>query len=399
MIKCKFRSFDVKEGDCCAVRLIDDTEQLEYNIITDCRCFTSEVEQYIGETFKNNIDLLIITHIDNDHIVGVKQMLENKNLKIGHILYNSYRRKPDIDTKKLNDRQLGFLKEIRDYFPKEMDVIGYRLIDAEKARLLCETILANRDWTRVWNIDYVTLETEPLPLVKDEKYFGRIVFLSPDEESLNEVDKMIKEAFYDAVMIPLEENLNNIEEVYEIMGRLVDINKREPNEENVDSESVKKDADYFRNKGKGKYNIDTNPKNKASIAYIIESGNHKIAMLGDSPWNKVLEGINKWYKEAPKPIVCDVIKISHHGSERSSSKVLFENLISNTYYIPGYIKNSASKDAIIGMISNATGPEGVRKIIFSRSTEVSKELVNLPEGVKADLNINISIDSSEHDIF
>ncbi|MFX7845423.1 hypothetical protein ABTK14_24500, partial [Acinetobacter baumannii] len=62
----------------------------------DCGKFTAEVNEFICNRFNNTIDYLIVTHIDNDHIVGLIEMLsKNVDLEISQIIYNCYQRIPN----------------------------------------------------------------------------------------------------------------------------------------------------------------------------------------------------------------------------------------------------------------------------------------------------------------
>lgn len=68
-----FRTFNVGAGDCITLLLKDNNKEL--HIMVDCGSYTPEVNEYIVHDFHCHIDYLIVSHIDNDHILGLISML------------------------------------------------------------------------------------------------------------------------------------------------------------------------------------------------------------------------------------------------------------------------------------------------------------------------------------
>lgn len=77
--------------------------------------------------------------------------------------------------------------------------------------------------------------------------------------------------------------------------------------------------------------IDDSPINGSSISFIIEYKNKKLLFLGDSHENVVFEKLNN-LKENNYKLDFDLVKISHHGSYRNTSKRLIE-LFNSRYYL------------------------------------------------------------------
>ena len=74
-------------GDCVFMRLIKD--DATFSIMIDCGKYTPEINLFIKEKLHKHIDLLIVTHIDDDHINGVCEMLiAMPEITIGKIFYN-----------------------------------------------------------------------------------------------------------------------------------------------------------------------------------------------------------------------------------------------------------------------------------------------------------------------
>lgn len=59
-------------------------------MMIDCHVFTSEIKDIVTDTLKCHLDYLVVTHIDNDHIDGICNMLyQMPELKIDHIIFNN----------------------------------------------------------------------------------------------------------------------------------------------------------------------------------------------------------------------------------------------------------------------------------------------------------------------
>ena len=122
-MKCYFRSFDVGIGDCNVIRLVDGEQQ--YSIMIDCGQFTAPVKTYVETVLHNHINILIATHIDGDHIVGLAKMLrELPELQIDSIWYNVYRRQNKDDAVEMTEQQKAVLEWVKKELPVEFDAIN-----------------------------------------------------------------------------------------------------------------------------------------------------------------------------------------------------------------------------------------------------------------------------------
>lgn len=62
----------------------------------------SPIQQYVSNKLGKSIDVLIVTHIENGHIEGMKTMLKDPDIKVGRILFNCYQRYVPGVQRKLN---------------------------------------------------------------------------------------------------------------------------------------------------------------------------------------------------------------------------------------------------------------------------------------------------------
>lgn len=395
-MKCYFRSFDAGIGDCIVIRIVKD-DGGQFVIMVDCGKYTTSLKKYLQNTLQNHIDLLIATHIDGDHIQGMATMLkEHEELTIEKIWYNCYRRIDEARTVKLNEQQRAILKQIQELLPVEFDAINYREISAPQGKTLARTILENETLKNVWEKEYITCET-------DDYYIpgglGKIVFLAPQKKALKAIEDKLKMAFDKYFMQLWNENIENKEELQELLIRLVDAYQEKFGWKQIAAQTKPLyDATYVRNQAK-EQNSDDSDTNYSSIAFMLECGEHKIAMLGDAFASTLEEAIDYKYKNMPMPLLCDAIKISHHGSNGNNSKALFERINSHLYFIPGGKGEIYPTWGTIGRIAETHKDEMVKQIVFSHRCDITEKINGLNDKVKRELGIETIISEQEYELF
>ena len=129
----KFHTFPVGAGDCITLLLKNGDKEL--HIMVDCGHYKPEVNDYIKNEFHGHIDYLIVTHIDNDHIKGLIEMLSSKpDLTINHIFYNCYQRTSD-DLQEWDERMVENMKNVYHHLPIVIDMLEDK-INAETSMSL-----------------------------------------------------------------------------------------------------------------------------------------------------------------------------------------------------------------------------------------------------------------------
>lgn len=99
-----FKTFHSGIGDCIFFLIKKEEEQRV--VMVDCGTFEVPIKKYVQEKLAKKIDLLIVTHIDNDHIEGVKTMLNDPEIKVGRIIFNCYQRNAFGEKRRLNKYQM-----------------------------------------------------------------------------------------------------------------------------------------------------------------------------------------------------------------------------------------------------------------------------------------------------
>lgn len=398
MNKCYFRSFDVGIGDCCVIRLVKECGE-QYVIMVDCGKFTPAVKRYVEGELQSHINLLVATHIDGDHINGCAQMLKKcPNLQIDHIWYNCYGRvKEEDETVDLTEEQKEILQWVKNALPAEFDAINYKKeISAEQGKTLAGEILKKEPWRNAWNIEYITDQTPNFDL---EGGFGKIVLLGPPRDALDEIEKRFKDAFNKYFMQVWNDSIRGGESLSELLIRLADAYKDKFEKKQISASSPQKlDAEYVKKMAE-KEGTDTSDTNYSSIAFMLECGVHKVAMLGDSFAVTLENAIKNKYGEEHKPLDCDAIKVAHHGSNGNTSKSLLEQINSNRYFIPGGRKDEYPTWGTIGRIALSHQEDGKSLIVFSHKGDMSKLINGLDDAEKETLHIDTIITEQEYELF
>ena len=394
MNKCYFRSFDVGIGDCCVIRLVKECGE-QYVIMVDCGKFTPAVKRYVEGELQSHINLLVATHIDGDHINGCAQMLKKcPNLQIDHIWYNCYgREKKEDETVELKE----ILQWVKNALPAEFDAINYKKeISAEQGKTLAGEILKKEPWRNAWNIEYITDQTPNYDLGGG---FGKIVLLGPPRDALDEIEKRFKDAFNKYFMQVWNDSIRGGESLSELLIRLADAYKDKFEKKQISAKSPQKlDAEYVKKMAE-KEGTDTSDTNYSSIAFMLECGVHKVAMLGDSFAVTLENAIKNKYGEEHKPLDCDAIKVAHHGRNGNTSKSLLEQINSNRYFIPGGRKDEYPTWGTIGRIALSHQEDGKSLIVFSHKGDMSKLRNGLDDAEKETLHIETIITEQEYELF
>lgn len=386
----KFKTFAVGSGDCITLLLKNNNKEL--HIMVDCGLYKPEVNDYIKNEFHNHIDYLIVTHIDNDHINGLIKMLKSKsNLTINHIFYNCYQRTSD-DLQEWDEKMVENVKRVYGHLPVVVDMLEQK-IKAETSMTLAERILANENWKKAWRREYITDEISMVDLGED---MGRIIFLSPPKEALDTLDKKYRLLFWKTLYKPKKFDYVKEETIYEALMRIMEQEDyEEPKQELVSSKVLDENAikAYSDEKLKG-----MSPENEASIAFVWEHEGHRILFMGDANPDHVAEKIKDVYKDIPKPILFDAIKISHHGSAHSTSKELVSIADSERYFVTGGANARPSYQALSRIII-APLPEDLshREIRYNRENDILKTLAG-NESLKDMLHYSVTANANEYEV-
>lgn len=205
------KTFDVGEGDC--IFFVMNNGEQRFSIMIDCGYFSEQIENYIVSELENHIDLLIITHIDEDHIIGIKDMLsKNEELIIDRIIFNCAQL-TNVQTKDLPPKA----EEVLDKLKKStVNKKRKKTVSARQSLLLSSQILRSKSLKVAWDKQktYITAASDPVDLGLG---FGSLSFVSPDEECVTKLYRAFKKAFVDNFYMKYEGPYTNESSVYELL--------------------------------------------------------------------------------------------------------------------------------------------------------------------------------------
>lgn len=328
------------------------------------------------------IDLLIITHIDEDHIQGAITFFEEngeaenpKIIKVKEIWFNSYRhlqfQKNKVCTiSRFEKRKLEELKLSNNSISKEENS-EFSNSSAKQGSTLAGYLYEYGYDKKRWNASFNNKAVNIDMLNEVELKDGKIIILSPDSNKLSKLSNLW---LRELVKIDKDFNISNeivFDDAYEMY-----IKKLKDDIDIDESKNISSKSEIFENIITNKIyqdKKDTTKSNGSSIAFILEYKDKKILFLGDSHEDIILNNI-KEYSEGEEVKQFDAIKISHHGSLKNNFKWI-ETLKSDRYIISTNGKNHGHphKEVIAKILQYN---EDIKTFYFNYPVDLIKEIDN-----------------------
>ncbi|MEZ9049073.1 MULTISPECIES: ComEC/Rec2 family competence protein [unclassified Vibrio] len=280
MSQLKIQFVNAGVGDC--ILLTDQTN--DKKILIDSgpgkgagrAMVTSTLMRILGEN--KEVDLAILTHNDDDHIGGFVGLITSNIVNINKILFNTVAQLEDdtlVDSGKASYRQdLNLYKTIT-----ETNIDIESLVVGEES----SSTLKLGDMT----LKFISPNRTKMNKLKDWASREKKSIDKKKQESLTTPQKSSKDITYN--------NLNDALKAIEIED-IFDPDTREPN--------------------------------GSSFAFILEYGEHRLLFLGDCH----MDIIEEYFSDQESPQRFDLVKLSHHCSERNNSQEFF-NLIECENYV------------------------------------------------------------------
>ena len=226
------------------------------------------------------LDLLVVTHVDQDHILGVLAMLEDlqRPVQFGDIWFNGY-------------------DQLRD---AEIETFGAR--DGEK--LTAALLEQNLPWNKAFSGRAVRCDRQAISIGG-----ASLTLLSPDRDQL-------------AALVPVWEKECSKE------GLMPDQDAKEPPDdyEQFGPINVDKLADE-------KFTSDNSKTNPTSIGFLFEYDGARIVFTGDGDDFRLRSSLQPLADAAGGRLRIDALKVPHHGSRANLSKETLAILECATYII------------------------------------------------------------------
>ena len=282
------------QGDCIWIEYGEDADSF-HRILIDGG--TSGTYKHLKKCIKNlspderHFDLLVITHIDADHIAGILKLIENDDLGItfSDIWFNSY-----IHLGKIRIRGVKQGELLSDYLEKP-----------------------HINWNKAFNGKAVCVDKRkkfsPVELPGGMK----LTLFSPTKKALADLKPQWKKEAEKAGLFPDK--------------RLVvkeDLDTR-PGTPKSFSRTALTDIDSL---AETPFESDDSLTNGSSIAFLAEYDGKKMLFTGDAYATTLLQSIKRYLPDC-EPLYLNLFKIPHHGSDGNISKKLLERIRCSTYLI------------------------------------------------------------------
>ena len=372
-MKATFKTYKADDGDCIFLCLQEGDES--YVIMVDCGSYEEPIKDYVEKVLNKKIDILIVTHIDKDHIEGIEEMMtQTPDLKIGKIFFNCYQRTPDHKIITLAPAQQKRLDSIKSEVSCVIhDAIEHEVSANQAIRGLSMTILTEPNLKEKWERPYLALDARnEIPL----DGWGTVKILAPTMKEIKALDEEYRSILFNELFVE-EDNaeFDESESLYEMIIRYANIHSTEISEDEEVAGSDLENRLETAAEQPVKENQIT-PSNKASLAFVWEKGEKKVLVLGDAKPGIVINGLIKHYPHGPWPMMFEAVKVSHHGSHYNTTESLQRMIDSEHYFVTGGEEGTRPSEAALGRILLPTPKGSVKKrtLHVNYKTSLTEEL-------------------------
>lgn len=313
-----------------------------------------------------DISLVIVTHIDADHISGIVEFIKENNesliIPIRNIWHNSFRhiQNDEIVISDYDNGEFftGINQNIND---------NEKNISAKQGSSLAKLLF---DGEYNWNLQFDGKAVSVRNNIKLDNNIS-IDVLSPDKSKLELLQKYWRRELYKEGYINTQNSQRFWDDAFEIL-----LTKDKPQylrqEKNI-SHCGCLDMKAFAEK---KFIQDLSATNGSSISIILNISNKKILFLGDSHPDIIIKSLRNLYSEDQFPIFFDAIQLSHHGSYNNNSPELLSIIRSDKYVISTNSNKYSHPDIETIACLLLTPYDRERTLFFNYQTELSNLLSN-----------------------
>jgi len=285
------------------------------------------VDKRLGRIGKKvNLELLVVTHVDEDHIGGtLAQLVKNRSrIEPKDVWFNAYKH----------------------LFPS--DVQG----GAQGEGLSTAIEQAKWPWNAAFKETTVSVvvpdPNAPLPVIELED--ATITLLSPTWAKLERLQGAWEDACARAGLVP---GLGASPE--DVLGK-------RPPPKNLTPTSVRKLA-------KDKFKKDRSEANGSSIAFLFEHDGRKLLLTADAHTDALVAALDR-YGQAPLEV--DAWKLAHHGSRRNLDTKLLDRVHAKHYLISTNSGTFGHPDPeAIARLVVREKPSG-KRLLFNYDTEYTR---------------------------
>lgn len=342
-------------GDCILVEF-----QPSHYILIDGG-YVDTYENYLLPTLKEievrggKLDVVVVTHIDGDHISGIIRLMEELPVGIGEIWYNGYRHIQSVAVTTEEKETFVHRNICKECQPEKANPIS------AKQGCTLSTLIARNGIS--WNTP-AKGNTIMAPMsfpIRD----AIIHILSPNKENIDALERYWKIRLIKDGLLKKAHSEEYWDDAYEFS-----LSKDLPGF-HFHEKKVSKSYDLLK-LCQEEYEPDDSASNGSSISFVIEIEGKRLLFLGDSHAETVAISLRVLYGEENAPYKFDVVKLSHHGSYNNNSPELL-SLIDADKWLVSTNGNKYNHPDMPTLAHIITKDKGV-KIYFNHDLPVCKEL-------------------------
>lgn len=344
--KGKLYALPAGQGDCLIFQFQNENGVYKHILVDggnkskfEFKKLKKTILKILKEGNNGDLDLVIVTHSDDDHISGILRILGDTELnpKVKDIWFNAE-------------------KTISNFFETEY-------CESQKYQIIEDISGVSKSSRQQDNDLYDLLES-------DTRWKKELIYSG-------------KEYFLDNLKIKIiSPSINKLKKLNEYWPK----QKLKP-KINIYKSSSKNKFDYDITyedflKNTPKFKEDESPVNGGSIALILEWGNSKFLLLSDAHPSVIVENLKLINNEDKLKI--DVTKISHHGSEKNTNDELINILDCENFIVSANANRShfhPDKAALCRILKN-NGLEKT-KFYFTHDNEDLRKIFILEKEVNA----------------
>lgn len=328
------------------------------------------------------LSLVLVTHIDKDHISGIIKFIEeNKNSKIitiKNVWHNAFRHiQKDVDI----DPCVKEIFKFPSIAKSEHSELVNNISAIQGSSLASLLLQYNYSWNSQFDGRAVSVE-EKNDIQLSEN--SRIILLSPNSRKLDNLCRFWRKELYKKGLLEGTHTIEFWDDAFEfLLSEEKEVLKSQP--KNI---SYSNNIDFLKLKD-AHYVADTSVTNGSSISFILEIDKKKMLFLADSHSELIETELKKHFKDDEFPIYFDLVKLSHHGSYSNNSPQLFNMIESHKWVFSTNRKayNHPDLETIAQIICKKNKME--RTLIFNYYHEISEMLANM--GLQKKYNYNLIV--------
>ncbi|HKQ21986.1 MAG TPA: MBL fold metallo-hydrolase [Nitrososphaeraceae archaeon] len=283
------------------------------------------------------LDLMVLSHIDNDHIIGLLDLLEEiksqreggtkELVKVEKMWHNSF-----VDLLQFHEEPM---KLLGNYPSLRNDVKSNELTSS----LIMKGFQQGTDLTNLARLLKIPINPD----------FDKLIVINDKIKSVNLHDIALH------LLGPTEKNVANLQKEWKKWSK-------EKTAESIDALVQI---------------LDKSIPNLASIAFLVEMNDRKILFTGDGLGQDILNVLakNKMFTKHGKFYV-DILKVPHHGSDRNTSSEFFNSIIAKHYIISANGRDdNPSLSTLRWIIESGKTSGEPKKIILTNITHNFKKIL------------------------